>query len=167
MQSIEPPDSHYLNAAVGWTELGNPTEAEAELAQLRPSLQKHPDVLELRWMIAADQGHWKDGLKIADALVDVAPERASGWLHRAYALRRVDTGGLQMAWNALLPIVPKFPNEPTISYNLSCYACQMKQLDAARAWLKRALAIGGKENVKKMALEDPDLEPLWGEISQI
>ena len=68
------------------------------------------------------------------------------------------------AWNALLPAFDLFPKQPTIPYNLSCYACQMGQLDAARLWLKRAADIGGKDKIKTMALEDADLEPLWNEI---
>jgi len=93
----------------------------------------------------------------------VAPDAAAGWLHRAYALRRVDAGGLAQAWDALLPAADKFPAEPVIAFNLSCYACQLQELDDARAWLKRAAA-AGKEVIKKMALEDDDLQPLWAEI---
>ena len=92
------------------------------------------------------------------------PARSSGWLHQAYALRRVPEGGVKQAWQALLPAFDKFPKEPVISYNLSCYACQMNQLEAARVWLKRAEFLGNKTEIKRMALKDPDLEPLWGEI---
>jgi hypothetical protein len=74
---------------------------------------------------------------------------------------------VQKAWEALLPAFSKFPKEPTIPFNLSCYACQMRQLDIARDWLKRGMAIGGKDKVKQMALKDPDLEPLWDEIRQL
>ena len=61
----------------------------------------------------------------------------------------------------------KFPKEPTISYNLSCYACQMQQMEAALVWFKRAAVIGGKEKMKQMALDDPDLEALWEEIKTL
>ena len=71
------------------------------------------------------------------------------------------------AAKALLPAFDKFANEPTIPFNLACYACQMRQLDTARDWLKRAMAIGGEEEIKQMALNDADLEPLWGEIRQL
>jgi hypothetical protein len=50
---------------------------------------------------------------------------------------------------------------------LSCYACQLKQLDLAREWLQRAVTAGGKEKIKRMALKDTDLEPLWAEIRQL
>ena len=95
-----------------------------------------------------------------------APEESSGWLHRAYALRRVREGGLTQAWDALLPAAEKFPAEPVIAYNLSCYACQMEQLDNARTWLHRAINTGKKDAIKKMALADDDLKPLWKEIQE-
>ena len=82
-------------------------------------------------------------------------------------MRRVPNGGLQKAWDALLPAFGKFPKEPTIPFNLSCYACQLRQLEVARDWLKRAVAVGGKEKIKQMALKDSDLEPLWDEIRQL
>lgn len=164
MKPIEPPDSHFLSAAVGWMELGNPAEAKAELAQLRPGLMEHPDVLEVRWLLSASEQNWNEGLIIARLLVERAPERASGWLHLAYALRRVPSGGIQQAWSALVPAFDKFPKEPIISYNLSCYACQMNQLDLARSWLDRATGLAGKDAIRHMALCDEDLRPLWPEI---
>ena len=66
-----------------------------------------------------------------------------------------------------MPAAEKFPGEPVIAYNLSCYACQLQQLDQARTWLKRAIASGQKENIKKMALADDDLKPLWAEIREL
>lgn len=167
MQKLEPPDTHYVLAAVGWLELGNPAEARAELAQVSPAQQDHPDVLELRWSMLAEEKRWEEGLQVAQTLLRCAPERSSGWLHQAYALRRVADGGLQRAWEALLPAFDKFPKDLLISFNLSCYACQMRQLGAARDWLKRAVRIGGKEKIKRMALNDADLEPLWAEIREI
>lgn len=164
MQQLQSPETHYVLAAVGWVELGNLAEAKAELAQIDPAFQNHPDVLEVRWLIAAEEKQWDQGLLFAHALLESAPERASGWLHQAYALRRVTGGGIQKAWEALLPAFEKFPGAEIIAYNLSCYACQMQQLDTARLWLKRSLSIGDKERIIQRALEDVDLAPLWQEI---
>src|SRR5690349_19221854 len=145
MSQLEPPNTHLLSAAAGWLGLGNIAEAKAELAQIETAYQEHPDVLELRWEIAASENKWENGLEIARKLLRSAPERASGWLHQAYALRRVPDGTVKKAWEALLPAFEKFPQESIISFNLSCYACQLGQLDAARVWFKRALVIGGKQ----------------------
>ena len=161
------PDAHYWSAAIGWLELGNLAEARAELGHISPAGRNHPDVLEVRWLVCAEQQRWEEALEAARALLAVAPKRSSAWLHQAYALRRVPQGSLQLAWDALLPAYEKFPKESTIPYNLACYACQMDQLDTARTWFKRALAIGGKERIQTMALADTDLKPLWGEIKEL
>ena len=167
MQALGPPDTHFLTAAVGWLELGNTREAAAELERVVPALRQHPDVLEVRWLIHAQDSDWDSGLAVAVQLIEFAPNRPSAWLHRAYALRRAGGGGLQAAWDALLPAVGKFPGQPTISYNLACYACQLGRLDDARHWLRTALKAGDKNKIKTMALNDDDLEPLWEEVRRI
>ncbi len=167
MQSLGPPDTHFLSAAVGWCELGSIAEAKAELERITPALRFHPEVLEVRWLLHAQEKNWEEGLTVAGKLVEVAPQRSSGWLHRAYALRRVARGGLQAAWEVLLPAAEKFPEEPTIAYNLSCYACQLGRLDQARQWLHRAVEVAGKSKIKFMALNDDDLAPLWEEIRNL
>src|ERR1051325_9050645 len=167
MDKLEPPQVHYLSSAIGWLELSNLTEAKAELERLGPEFANYPQVLEARWLICAEEEKWEEGLQIARALLEGAPESPAGWLHQAYALRRVPEGSVKQAWTALLPAFDKFPKEPIISYNLSCYACQMNQLDAARIWLKRAVVLGDKRQIKRMALADKDLEALWPEISEL
>jgi Flp pilus assembly protein TadD len=167
VQTLAPPDSHHLNAALGWLGLGCAGDARAELEHISAVNQLHPDVLEVRWTICAQGQHWEDALNVAELEVQTAPGEAGGWLHRAYALRRARAGGLPQAWDALLPAAEKFPKEPVIAYNLSCYACQMQQLDLARTWLRRALQSGQPEAIKKMALADDDLQPLWKEIGEL
>lgn len=167
MQRLEPPDTHFLSAALGWRGLGNLREARAELAQISAEQQTHPDVLELRWVLCAEENRWSEALTAAAALKQHAPQRSSGWLHHAYALRRSPEGGIKQAWEALLPAFDKFPRNSTIPYNLSCYACQMQQYEEARIWLQRAFQVGGKKKIKQMALIDPDLAPLWNEIKEL
>jgi len=167
MQPLGPPDSHYLKSAEGWTELGLRAEAAAELDLISPANQRHPDVLEVRWVLHAHARQWEAALAAARELLLAGPDRASGWLHQAYALRRAADGGLAQAREALKPAAEKFPKEPVIPFNLACYACQLGQLDEARAWVKRAMKVGGKESIKLMALADEDLKPLWQEIAGI
>ncbi len=110
---------------------------------------------------------WDAALKVAGDMLAHAPGRADSWLHHAYALRRATHGGLTQARAALEPAAEKFPKEPVIPYNLSCYACQLQQLDEARAWFQKAVQAGKKSELKRMALADPDLEALWEEIRQL
>ena len=164
MPQLVPPDTHHFSSAVGWLELGNATEAKVELQKISKPLRDHPDVLELEWMILAHEKDWPAALKVAQVIVQKVPDRASGWLHQAYALRRVPEKGLLAAWNVLSSVADKFPAEPTIFYNLSCYACQMEQLDDARKLLERAMKVGNRKQLLQMALADDDLKPLWEEL---
>ena len=156
-----------LQAAQGWMGLGLLGDALAELQSISLENQRHPAVLELRWIIYIQQENWDAALSAATDLVTEAPESANSWLHRSYALRRATGGGVAQARAALEPALEKFPKEPVISYNLSCYACQMQDLEVARQWFQRALQVGKKKEIKTMALADPDLEPLWDEIRRL
>jgi tetratricopeptide (TPR) repeat protein len=167
VQKLEPPDSHHLNAAVGWLGLGCAADARDELENISLLNQNHPAALEARWTLCAHDKKWDEALDVAGLELQFFPNDSSGWLHRAYALRRARHGGLPQAWDALLPAAEKFPEEPVIAYNLACYACQMRQLDAARVWLKRALKVGDKNTIQRTALADDDLKPLWPEIEEL
>ncbi|MDB6028318.1 MAG: hypothetical protein JWM68_4541 [Verrucomicrobiales bacterium] len=164
MLQLVPPDTHHLSSAIGWLELGNPAEAKLELQRISQPVREHPDVLELEWLILSQEQDWPAALKVAQSIVHKAPERASGWLHQAYALRRAPNGGLLAAWNALSSVVDKFPQEATIFFNLSCYACQMDRLDEARKLLEAAMKVGGRKRIREMAMADHDLKPLWEEL---
>lgn len=166
-------DLHRLKAAVGWLELGNAAEALTELDEMTEEIQQHPDVLEARWLALARLRRWEAAAKVGRALIAAAPDRSSGWLHHAYALRRAPNGGLLAAFNALAPVAGKFPEEATIPYNLACYTCQM-QRDASEAldWLQQAIkaaarAPGERKEILAMAMKDPDLEPLRAEIEKL
>jgi hypothetical protein len=167
MKKIGPPYSHYLSAAEGWLGLGNPAEAKKEMARLPERIQRHPDSLDILWAIAAYEQNWTLALDIARFHVGTAPETLSGWIHQAYSLRRVKDGGLQAAWDALFPAMGKFPKDSLIPYNLACYACQLRQPGKARVLLVRAMALGGREHIKRMALNDSDLKPLWTQIQKL
>ena len=164
VQTIQPPDSHYLSAALGWLGLGSVADARAELSRISPENWDHPATLETRWLLHVEEKDWARALVVAQTEMDQNPDESSGWLHRAYAMRRVGHGGLTQAWDALLPAADLFPDEAVIAFNLACYACQMQRLDLAWEWLHRALAAGTKKEIKKMALADEDLKPLWPEI---
>ncbi len=167
MRRLEPPDVHHFQAAQGWLGLGARADAWAELDAISSPNQRHPAVLDLRWTMHVEAREWDAALKVAGDMLAHAPDRADSWLHHAYALRRATHGGLAQARIALEPAAEKFPKEPVIPYNLSCYACQLQQLDEARAWLRKALQAGKKSELKRMALADPDLEALWEEIRQL
>ncbi|HSH93542.1 MAG TPA: hypothetical protein VK968_05315 [Roseimicrobium sp.] len=161
---LQPPDVFFLTASVGWMELGDLKEAELELRRIDPALEGHPDVLEGWWMLHAARKDWQSALESAHALTVACPKSVHGWLHCSYASRRAPGGGLAVAWEILRKAYEDFPREPTVSYNLACYACQLGHMDEARDWLQKACKAGGEATILKMATGDTDLEPLWPEL---
>src|SRR5712671_8100729 len=143
MHELKPPDTHHFNAAMGWFELGNQTEAIAELARISVANRSHPDVLELTWRILAAERKWAEALEVSRELIRMDPENPSGWVHQSYSLHELKR--TTEALTVLVPVVEKFPGFSTIPYNLACYACQLGDLKQARRWLAKAIEIQDKE----------------------
>lgn len=159
VQLFEGPDHHHFNAAIGWLELGNHVEARAELERLTPRLRLHSDVLEVRWQIEAKAGAWEACVDLAETLVRLVPEEVSGFIHRSFALHELKR--TQEAFDLLLPVVGKFPEDAVIPYNLACYTCQLGLIDQSETWLRRCYERADDEAEWKLqAMHDPDLKPL-------
>ncbi|WCJ59898.1 tetratricopeptide repeat protein [Fontisphaera persica] len=165
MKSLDPADALLANAALGWLELGNAHEAKAELERLSPGAQKHPVILELQWRIAHELADWQTALALARQQIQADPIEPAGYIHQAYALRRVKGGGLEKALHALLPAARLFPELDIVPYNLACYAAQLGRLEEAWDWLLRAFRLTeDATHLTSMALKDDDLRPLWPKI---
>jgi len=164
VKPIEPPDSHHLLAAQGWAEQGNFHEAEAELVQVAENLWTHPQVLGFRYEIYARGRRWDQAADVATMLVDTYANQVGAWVSLAYAVRRKKDGGLPQARDILARARDLFPMESLIVYNLACYECQMGDESAALQWLIQAMTLGGKKEIKQMALKDNDLKPMWRRI---
>lgn len=162
--TLQPPDTHYLSAAEGWLGLGNCKEAEAELEKVSSALRGDPEVLRVRFQLLAAQKKWEPAAEAALTLCSLMPDAAFGRIQYAYALHELKR--TREAYAVLLPIADRFPKEHIIRYNLACYSCQLGELNEARLWLQKAMAIGGAEEIKKLALADPDLQGLWSELRE-
>src|ERR1700744_4782930 len=74
-------DLFHLRAAQGWMELGDLSEANAELENISAELRALPAVLELRFEICAKELKWDACREIAEAITKQIPEHVAGWLH--------------------------------------------------------------------------------------
>jgi predicted Zn-dependent protease len=164
MQPLEPADSHYVSAALGWLELGDWREAAAELEGVAPVLAQHPIVLELRYDIHAKAGQWNLASEVALSLSRAFPNEPAAWTKLAYATRRKPGGGIPDAKEILAAARQRFPAEVLITYNLACYECQLGNLPQAHTLLREAFKLGNPAILKQMSLSDSDLEPLRQEI---
>jgi len=154
-----PSDLQHLKAAQGWIQLAVWDAANEELESIKPQLRAHPYVLKVRFGVYLAAKHFELAIAAADALVRFRPEEPEGWIQRSFALHEVERTA--EAQEKLRPAAEKFPKEWQICYNLACYACQLGEMDEARALLERAFTLGDAKQVKLMALDDPDLSPLF------
>lgn len=156
---LQPPDTHYLNAAEGWLGLGSVTDAHEELKRISLEARFHPDVLRVRWEVYARTGHWEFAHTIAQGLVAFLPDDPVGYINRSAALHQLKR--TPEAWNNLLPAALKFPKNSTVAMHLARYACQLGRLDEAKAWIKKAVSVDDAGELISHALKDPELAPLW------
>lgn len=162
------PDKFHLSAAQGWTELGNPAEAQAELDQLSVPLRGHPDVLRVQIDIFAETKQWEACANTAALLLRLTPDDASLHVRRAFALHELRR--TQEAHDTLALVANRFPKEWVIPYNLACYCAQLGRLAEAFLHLTDSLR-RNPAAVREAAADDPDLLPLhplpqWAELQR-
>lgn len=159
------PDIFRLNAASGWLGLGDVVSANDELKQISPAMREHPAVLLAQCEIFHAGKKWTALLAMTETLLEQFPKLDFIWVNRSYALHELKR--TQEALDALLPVAKKFPKRWLIRYNLACYSSQLGRVNEAMQFLKQAIKLGGKKEIKAMALADFDFEPLWKEIRSI
>ena len=165
MRALQHPDSFHLEAARGWLELGNHLEAEMEVERIASKQWAHPDVLPVLWEISARKKDWPRCVEVAEKMIKAAPDRVQGYIQKSFAMHELKQ--TQEAWNLLFPMAEKFPKNPTIKYNLACYGAQLGKLWEAEQWLKLAFTVGQEAELRALALQDPDLKPLWAKIPSL
>jgi tetratricopeptide (TPR) repeat protein len=145
-----------LSHARGYIELGLLEEATAELAQLPPDSIDSDEALALRMEIFRAQSRWIKLRLTAGELTRRQPANADAWITFAYATRRAES--LHAAEAILRAAELRHPHEPTIQFNLGCYACQRGDLAEARRRVDAAIAL--EPHFKIAAQTDPDLAAL-------
>ena len=128
-------------------------------------MREHPAVLLAQCKIYYAAKKWKSLLPIAETLLQKLPKLDFVWINRSYALHELRR--TQEAFDELLPAAEKFPRRWLIRYNLACYCSQLGRLKEAMKWLQEAMNLSSKKEIKALALDDPDFEPLRKEIRAI
>lgn len=145
--------------AQGYLGLGMVAEAAAELECVPASERDSLEVLALRVAVLQEQQDWPRLAALAGEFARRAPAEAAAWVTWAYATRRAHS--LAAAEKILLAAEAHHAADPTIQFNLGCYACQRGDLAEARRRVDRAIALD--KNFSTLAGTDPDLAPLRGE----
>jgi predicted Zn-dependent protease len=145
-----------ISHAQGYLALGLVAEAAAELGKLPPDAAQRPEALAVRLAVLHEQEKWEEVRDLARQLVGHTPGEPALWVSWAYATRRAES--LEAAEKILRAAALQHPSEPTIQFNLGCYACQRGDLHTAREHVDRAIALDSK--FTQLAATDPDLAPL-------
>jgi predicted Zn-dependent protease len=162
MKKLALQDQRFIEAAEGWLGLGDHLAANEELEQISPESKGDQKVLEVRLQIYWAAKKWEACVEIAGTLVRLKPDNEYGWIGRSFALHELKR--TEEAYDLLLPAKETFPKNWTIPYNLACYCAQLNRLDEAQVWFRNAMTIN-EQIVKREAIEDPDLKPLWDSMS--
>jgi tetratricopeptide (TPR) repeat protein len=157
---LEPPDQQHWKAAVGYVELGMYADANSELEKIDAFCRAAPEVLAVRIAIYHGLKKWESMREVAKRLAEFQPNDVQWTVSFAYATRRAES--VEAAREILLNAESQFPKEAIIKYNLACYFCQMKEIENAKHYLKRAFEIDS--SWRSTALDDPDLQPLWNDM---
>lgn len=136
-------------------------EANDELEALPPELKTSVEVLRLRAEIYCDEAAWGLLREVSAYLVDKWPGDSQHWIWLAYATRRCLS--IPEAERVLQEALRSHASEPMIHFNLACYAAQTDELESARERLTQAISLN--PIFRMMALDDPDLEPLWAGLA--
>lgn len=145
-----------VTAASGFAELGLYQEAVEELEDLPESARDDIPVLATWLQVYQSWGKWSEAAAVAERLIQKNPDQPDWYIALGFAVRRAQS--LAAAEVILSAALQKFPENATIHFNLACYYTQLAELDKARLYLQRAIAID--ENFRKVALTDPDLRAL-------
>lgn len=149
------PQRRLLHAR-GYLGLGLLAEAENEILLAERAGAETGAIESVRMLLLHEREDWRAVRELSRSLIARGDAEAGAWISCAYATRRTES--LAAAEAVLLEAEPHFPEEPTIQFNLGCYACQRGDLAAARARVDRAIAL--EPSFREAAATDPDLAPL-------
>lgn len=136
-------------------------EAQAELEEIDPFCRDLPELLAARIPFYRALEKWDLLAVVAKKLTEWRPEEPGNFVDWAYAARRGES--IQQAHAILTRAAGLHPTDATIQFNLACCEAQLGNLDPAKTYLKRAIEIEAR--FRLMALEEADLEPLWGSLA--
>lgn len=149
-------DQKHIEYAAGYLELGMFSEASKCLKEISEENQDRPEILELKLAVFFETEEWNHAVRLAVQLQMIQPDNPTWAVQLAYAVRRHKS--IEEAQQILLAAEKRFPKEALIKFNLGCYAAQLGKIEAAREYVSQAIELD--KSFKKIAKEDPDLEPL-------
>jgi predicted Zn-dependent protease len=141
----------------GYLELGMLEEAARTLGEIDPQDQPRKEVLHARLELAIAAEQWNNAVAMAASLVRSDPEDLAGWLVLARAITK--TANVEYAEAVLTKACKWHPEIALLIVDLAREATALGRLREAKIWLKYAIHL--EESVRRSALRDLRLKPLW------
>ncbi len=151
-----------LQPAMACLRLSMLDEANDEIESLPPESKADKVVNGIQALIYMGTGSWQLMREVSGFLTHEWPAESQHWIWLAYATRRCRS--ITEARQILTKAVELHPTEPMIQFNLACYAAQTGDLGIARERLSQAITLD--PGARLLALDDPDLMPLWNELGK-
>ena len=131
--------------------------------EIAPEDRTRKEVLGARMDLYMAAKKWEMAAAVAGHLIKVEPENAAWWINLAYATRRCQS--VEKAEAILLQARELHHDNAMIEFNLACYASVMGHWEEAKARLQRAIEL--EKEIRRLALDDEDLKPLWNWIASL
>jgi Flp pilus assembly protein TadD len=151
----------HVLACSGYLELGMFDSAAQVLEEIAPEDKSRSEVLGARVALYMAAKKSDMAAAVASHLVKVEPENAGWWISLAYSVRRVE--GVEKAEAILLRAQAIHPKVAMIAFSLACYASVTGRMEEAKVHLRHSIHLD--KNVRKLAIDDEDLKPLWDWIA--
>ena len=160
ISATDPENERLLVAAQGYLDLGLPLDANNEIESMNAEVRHLPEVLEVRVGIYRKMEKWELMQTVAKSLALHDPDEPQFTIWWAYATRRADS--LDAARLILVNAVERLPEVPIFLFNLACYEAQLGDIERAKKHLQHAIELRGE--LRRAALEDEDLRPVWNAV---
>jgi Flp pilus assembly protein TadD len=131
------------------------------LEEIAPEDKNRKEVLGARVNLYMAAKKWDMVAAIANHLVKIDPQTAGWWISLAYAVRRTES--VEKAEAILLRAQAIHPRVAMIAFSLACYASVAGRMEEAKERLRHAINLD--KDIRKLALDDEDLKPLWDWIA--
>lgn len=146
----------------GWIELGNFSEAAAELYNFPSDSKSTIEFLRLSVRIHSGTKAWSNVEMMCETLLKHVPEDSFALFHQAEAFHR--QGRSREAFAAFQHAPIGFKRGPAYFYALGRYLCALGEMTLALSCLGKAF--DSEPALRMDALRDPDLEQVWFDLQE-
>ena len=138
-------------------------DAADALEEIEPEDKTRKEVLGARVDLYMAAEKWDIAAAVAIHLVKAEPKKQAGGSIWPYATRRAES--VEKAETILLRAHELHQDNALIEFSLACYANVTGRFEDARVRLRYATELD--KEIRRLALDDEELRPLWGWIATL